>query len=71
MIQDMAFAVGMGLVTFAMMAGWAAMVAKINATRISRKALYVAGVYCAAMTLFFLVVSMLHLGHRLFAWMRP
>ena len=69
MLQDVIVAIGLGLLTFVLIAGWFATVAKATSTPIPQKSLYIAGAFCAAMTLFFIVVAVLHLGHRLFGWM--
>ncbi len=68
-MQDVVFVLGLGLLTFILMLGWFTSVAKAASTQVPRQAVYVAGAFCAAMTLFFLVVALLHLGHQLFGWM--
>ena len=68
-MPDWVVFVGLGLLAFGLMAGWFAVVAKATSTQLPRQRLYFAGAFCAVMTLTFLVISALHLGHRLFGWM--
>lgn len=58
MVRDAIVIVGVGLLAFALMVGWLASSVKDPERKFG---LYVAGGFCAAMTLFFLVVSALHL----------
>ncbi len=68
-MADVVVVLGLGLLTFMLIAAWFAAVAKATSTPFPRNGLYLAGAVCGAMTTFFLVVAVFHLGHRLFGWM--
>ena len=69
MLRDVLFLIGLGTLAFCLMLGWFASVASATSTPIPRIAVYIAGAFCALVTLFLIFISVFHLGHRLFGWM--
>jgi len=68
-MQDIAFSIGLGLVTFCLGMIWFLAVSRSFLFQNRRIILSLWGGFCLLMTVFFLIVAAFHLGHTLFGWM--
>lgn len=69
MMQDIIFSIGLGIVTFSLGMLWFLLVSRNFFFQNRRVILTFWGGFCVVMTVFFLIVSVFHLGHTLFGWM--
>ncbi len=69
MLSDSIFFIGLGGLTFLLMASWSVSVARAANRPISKQRLLAYAGFCALMTVTFVAIDLLHLGPRLFGWM--